>query len=558
VLISSVGTYFSFQVNRQLPYYALSFANLIAQQSQTQISFQAVRYHFPASITFKGVQVLTVIGKRPVFKASRLTLGFFKIVVNNAVIDFPVFKDYLAYYGQRIHAWAKTLPKGHMRIYIPNGKFYPAGFSGGNPVAFKTDFILDQQNLSASGTWGNKEIFRYKLKGHTLESGFDLDQLTLDNSFSSVNLWGSWSYNDIRWKGFMFYQKSYILDIDGDLSVEDKNFVLKRLSFSVNGDAVGARGLCSKEKLFQCEADITYWRKPQQLDSRSPLKNIDLHFRTQNSLHGLLFTGTAGFNFIPDPRSTSPLQNLRVDFSGLKAGMVNGNSLKLNASHAQTLYSLGEHQYSIPFENLLAYLSFNGPYHKSLTISAGILQGQAHGRIFLDTGSKLWKMHGRLRISNAHFENSDLQLWMSQTLQMPSLSKVSGAEFSCRFSTDGRSKIVDDLKLANEDFDLRGFFHLDADDLVTSQGNVRFSQRLMDESGIGRRIISLVKEPMSLPFEFRLSGNLERMNFQWDTSPLKIKVRQHIFSFFQNMVDRRLDAHPRYNVTIPNESVSPG
>ena len=141
---------------------------------------------------------------------------------------------------------------------------------------------------------------------------------------------------------------------------------------------------------------------------------------------------------------------------------------------------------------------------------------------------------------------------------MPSLNHVSGADLSCHFKIDGKSKMLDDLKLNTEDLDLSGFFHIDEDDLVSSQASVRFSKKLLSESPIGRHIMGLVRGAWTLPFEFSLSGNVHRMNFQWDNSPLKDKVRQHMFSFFERMIDRRMDAHPYYNVTIPNESVSPG
>ena len=118
--------------------------------------------------------------------------------------------------------------------------------------------------------------------------------------------------------------------------------------------------------------------------------------------------------------------------------------------------------------------------------------------------------------------------------------------------------MVDDIKLNTDDFNLSGFYHLDADDLVSSQASAQFSKKLLSESPIGRKIIGLVRGAWTLPFEFSLSGNMYRMNFQWDNSPLKDKVRQHLFSFFESIIDRRMDAHPYYNVTMPNESVSPG
>ena len=168
------------------------------------------------------------------------------------------------------------------------------------------------------------------------------------------------------------------------------------------------------------------------------------------------------------------------------------------------------------------------------------------------------KFSGNLILDNGYFINSRFQSWLATALQMPSLNDVSSAGMSCHFKIEGKTKMLDDLKLKTDDLDLSGFFHLDADDLVSAQSSVRLSKKLLSESPIGRSVIGLVHaKAWELPFEFSLSGNLYRMNFQWDDSALKNKVHRHLFSFFERMIDRRMDDRPNYKVTIPSESVSP-
>ena len=563
LIISAMAAIFSFQVNRWLPHYALSFCDLIAQQFKTQISFKTVHYRFPNDIIFKNIKVLESDGKIPMLQASRVTVGFFKtIVVDDMAIDFPVLKNYLTRHGKQIYAGAKIFPKGNMRLLVPNGRFYPKDYNG-DPVTFKIDLSLNQDHLSAHGSWGDKDRSNYELYGNIRNSGFDLDKLTLEDSQSSMDIWGSWHAHHIDWKGFIFYDKFYILDINGHLKIQDNDIVLKQLSFSVNGDAVGARGHCSKQNLFQCDADIA-------------LKNTKLHLHAQNTPQGLVLKGWADYD------------RVHVDFENLKALIINDNSLKLKIKQIQSIFSIQGNEYKVPLENLLASINFADPYQKTITLSARMFAGHGYSRIFLDTTSLPWQIKGQgnfdgidithgllsgtfnlqssknielsgiLVLHNGTFDNTDFQVWAAKTLQMPSLSHVSGADLSCRFKIDGKSKMVDDLKLNTDDFDLSGSFHLNADDLVSSQGSVRFSKKLFSESDIGRHIIGLVRGAWTLPFEFRLSGNVYRMNFQWDNSPLKDKVRQHMFSFFERMIDRRMDAHPAYKVTTPNESVSPG
>jgi hypothetical protein len=485
------------------------------------------------------------------------------IMIDGMIIDFPVFKSYLAQYNTKIYAWARALPKGKMHLLVPNGQFYLKGPQAGDPVTFKINLNLDQDHLNVQGSWEDKDKFNYELSGDIRSSGFDLDKLTLENSRSSINLWGSWHDNHIDWKGFIFYNKFYILDINGNVEVQDKDIVLKKLSFSVNGDPVGALGHCSRQGLFQCDADIA-------------LKNLGLHLHAQNTPQGLVFKGAAD------------VDGTHLDFEDLTALIINGNSLKVRIKQIQGSLSIQGTQYRLPFENLGATLNFENPYRQTITISGGVFAGHIQGRIFLDTSSLPWqiksqgsfdginmaqgllsgtfdfqsskntRLSGTLALHNGNFNDTHFQEWTAKTLQMPSLEHISGADLHCRFTINGNSKTVEDIKLNTNDFDLSGFFHLDADDFVSSQGSVRFSKKLLSESTVGRQIIGLVRGAWTLPFEFRLSGNMYRMNFQWDNSPLKDKVRRHLFSFFERMIDQRMDAHPYYNVTIPSESVSPG
>src|SRR5580698_4831235 len=83
LIISAMVGIFSFQVNRWVPNYALSFSNLISQQFQAKISFRTVYYRFPAYIIFKNVNVLGSNGKSPMLQASRVVMGF----------SFPLFSS---------------------------------------------------------------------------------------------------------------------------------------------------------------------------------------------------------------------------------------------------------------------------------------------------------------------------------------------------------------------------------------------------------------------------------------------------------------------------------
>ncbi len=574
-VFSAMMATFSFQINRWLPQYALSLAHTIGQESQTKIFFRTARYHFPDHIILKDVKIFGIDGKNPMLQAPRVTVGFFnKIIIDGLMIDFPILKNYLTRYSKKNRTWARTIPPKGIHLVVPNGEFYPTGHNKGNPIAFNTDLTLNQGHLNAMGSLGDNDKFNYTLNGTIRNAGFDMDKFTLEDGRSSMNLWGSWQDNDIDWKGFIFYDKLYILDIDGHLNIQNNDIILKKLSFSVNGNDVAASGHCLTPNPFQCDANIA-------------LRNTSLHLHAQNSPQGIVFNGMID------------VQNIHLGFEDLTARIVNDNLLKLKIKRLQSIFSVQDTEHSLPLENVLASINFAYAYRKDISLSAQMYAGALHSHIFLNTSSLPWQIKGQgkfegmdinrlnndfssfkqchglfsgnfnfqapkdieitgnLGFHNGNFNDSDFQKWVAKILQMPGLNHVSGADLSCRFKINGRSKTLDDLKLNTDNFNLNGFFHLDDDDLVSSQVSASFSKKLLSESPIGRDIIGLVRGAWTLPFEFDLSGNVYRMNFQWNNSPLKDKVHQHLFSFVERMIDRRMDARS-YNFTIQRESVSPG
>jgi len=599
LMISAIAAAVSIQINRWVPNYALSFSQLIAQQFQTRISFSNVYYRFPDFIIFKDVRVLDFDGKRPLLESSKVTMNFtfplfssatplHYIILDDLGINFPVLRKYLERHGKKIYAWAKTLPKGKLRLLVPNGQIYLKDYPQGNPISYKVNLNFDQGRISAQGSWDDRAKYNFELDGTGRDDGFDLDKFTVQEGRTSINFWGSWHANNIDWKGFIFYDKFYILDIDGHVRIQDKNIILKQLSFSIDGDGVGIKGQCSKEKLFQCDADMTYWQGTQHHDEQIPFKNINLHLHAQNTLQGLSFNGAADLNFILNPIGPVSLQNAHLEFKDLKAQIINGDTLKLKIKQTQNILFIQGKEYNVPLEDVLTSINYAIPYQKTVNLSARMFNGYCHGRFFLDTSSLPWqiksqgsfdevsinqgllsgafqlqsgdniKLWGNMDLRHGIFNDTQFQAWLSKTLQMPSLNQVTSADLSCQFKIDGKSKTLENLKLHTQDLVLKGDFYLDEDDLVSSRASVQFSQKLLSESDVGRHIIGLVRGAWTLPFEFRLSGNVRRMNFQWDNSPLKDKVRQHMFSFFERIIDERMDAHPYYKATMPNESVSPG
>ena len=371
LIICALAATFSIQINRWLPHYALSYSNVIAQQFQARISFKTVRYRFPNGIIFKDVTISELNGKSPFLRTSQVAMGFSfplslsaaslnDIFINDITINYPALKKFWALHSKKVLAQIKVLHQGKLHLLVNNGQFYLKGSTNEEAIPFKIDFRLEGEHINAHGSWGTS---------------------------SSLNLWGDWQGNSVSWKGFIFYDKFYILDIDGRLRIQKNDILLKHLSFSIDGDDLGISGHCLRQTPFQCDADITYERPSPHVNLQEPLKNISLHLHVQNTLQVPSFSGSADLDLLADPTSLIPLHKVHLDFEKLNPLIINGTFLKLQIKQTQGTFFAQGNEYQIPLENILASLNFSEPYQKTISLSAQVFSGHAlPGRMQCDRG----------------------------------------------------------------------------------------------------------------------------------------------------------------------------
>ncbi len=100
-----------------------------------------------------------------------------------------------------------------------------------------------------------------------------------------------------------------------------------------------------------------------------------------------------------------------------------------------------------------------------------------------------------------------------------------------------------DIYLQSDDVDIRGYFTLDGKSLVSSKLSLALSQSLLRKSSKFKPVLKMfADDPSDLGFDFQLSGNLGKMNFQWLTSDAKQKIQKRIPDFIERMIERDVDA----------------
>ena len=570
VVIAVLCGIFALTLNHVVRKFIPSYISIMADRLKVKVSFQTVRYGFPRQIILKKVQIFdTQAPSKPMMEIPLLRLRFAfpllashdkihlaQIELDSMVLRAPSLKNYIAHHGALLWSEFRIFPRSDIKISLNNSQLFL--FNDADivaPIVFNIDFALSKGKLTV------------KFK---------------DNR-SFLQCWGHWQGNGLDWKGFVFYDgplsqdPMYILDINGRGVVKNKGVFLEKLSFSINGNQFLATGYYLMDDPFAFEADISYSKPTKNVSVQDPSKDVDLKLYGELGPKNVAINGAVSFEV------NAPLQKGSLVFQGLQARIINDELLKLSIKHAQgLLWTEGEHRISL--DHFIAGIRRQNHRQWMAALSTELYGGKYQGQIAVDTKSAPWQIQARgqlegLQINRlsemlAYFDKCqgnlsgtlDVQapknLLLSGTVsmkegsvadfsflpwavakifQMPSLDHLSGADLSLRFKMDQQTASVEDLKLHSDDLDLKGFFRKDINDLVSSRISILFSQKIMNESPIGQKVMRLVPQAWSMPFEFHLSGDMNRMNFQWDDSLLKRKVESRLPNFIERSIEHNMN-----------------
>lgn len=522
LIFVGLGGLFSLAANRVVDKFIPVYIGLMADQFKVKVFFKTAYYAFPCRIILEGVRITDIQAiPKAMVEVPRVTLK----------MAFQLFSP-----RDKIHITRIKLDDMAVRV--------PALTS---PIVFNADLAFENGQFSGK----------------------------LRDNRSFLQFWGHWQDNKLNWKGFMFYDGPlekdalYILDMDGRLEIKKEGVFLEKLSFSVNGDKISAAG-------------HFLWGAPPKfsIHAQEDLRNTKMNAYGQLGPKGILANGGMGFDLFS------------MEFKGLRAQVINGELLRLKVKQVRGVLRAYGSEYKISFENFLASLKRGKSAELKVALSAQLYGGRYQGQVLVDLSSQPWRVRSRgtldqldldrLSEVSDHFNKrrghlsgtldiqapKDMSLsavvfmheedftdlkWLppavSEALQMPSLEHLSATDLSFRLKVDAQAADVQDFRLRSNDLDLHGSFRVDLNDLVSSKISVLFSRKMLNESPVGQRMIRLIPQAWSMPFEFRLSGDLNRMNVQWEDSLLKRQVQRRLPDFIESIIERRANASviPRYN-----------
>lgn len=578
LILASLGGLFCIAVNQIVKRFVPSLATLTADRLKLKVSFQKVHYSFPREVILEGLTVSSSqTPSKLMINAPRLVLDFAipifpqrgkihlkQVSLDQAVMDIPTIKDYLEHQGNLFWDVIKTLPVSEMNLSSTSTKVYL--FKRNKivaPLAVDINFKLDK-----SGQFAGQ----------------------LKDNYSFLQYWGTWQDNRVIWKGFMFYkgpfvkEPLYVLDIEGLAFVKSPDVWLKKLSFSINGDQFLATGHGLLGTPFKFEFHILYRKQLKHISLQDPLENVEATLTGQINRYGLLVSGHTYLDLLFSNQLNMFLQNINLEFKDLQTAIINDRLLQLKTPKTQISLTLNNKTYKIAFDHFLAGIKRGPKAQWIASLSTKLYGGSYKGQMLLDTDRQPWQFQVNGKIEHIEMARlSDLSKYFtkckgdisgsfeaqiphnlslranlalhdgdlsdfdflpvaaSKLFQMPSLDHLSNADLFMHLKLDPASANIQYFKLHSNNVNLQGSFRLDSNNLVFSRISMLFPKEVLNESPIGQKVMQLVPEAWQLPFVFHLSGDVQRMNFQWDDSPLKRKIEERLPHFVERSIQQRVD-----------------
>jgi hypothetical protein len=577
VILAGLGGLFCLTVDQIVKRFIPSIVSLTADRIRAKITFQKVHYLFPHRVTLKDVKVFSLeTSSRFMLDVPELDLDFTipifykhekihvsQVTFNQTSVHVPAIRNYLEREGPLLWAVLRSLPASNMKILLPGTQVYLFKDSKiAAPLALNIDFNLNDGQFSG------------KIKDRV----------------SILQYWGAWKNNRIDWKGFMFYEGPltkvplYVLDIDGQAIVKSKDLWLKKFSFSVNNDRFLVTGHFLLDQPMKFETKVSYRRELNHIRAQDPLIAMDTTIRGETNYQGVLMDGQMDFDLFSNERIHMPLQKVSVVFNHLQTAVINDSLLQLKAKEVLSSFLTYRSEYKFSLENFLASIQRGQKAQFIAALSTNLYGGRYQGQMTIDTSPSPWQIQVRGKVEEVDVSrlsdlikyfnkgkgylsgsfdvqaptNMSLQavvsmregeftdfsffpVAVSKIFQMPSLDHLSEADVSLRLKLNRQEAAIDNFKLRSNNINLHGSFRMDANNLVNSQMSILFPKDVLGESPIGQRVMRLVPQAWQMPFEFHLSGDISKMNFQWDDSPLKRKIEQRLPHFVERTIEQRVD-----------------
>jgi len=377
----------------------------------------------------------------------------------------------------------------------------------------------------------------------------------------------------------------YVLDIDGRINFDFPRIAIDRFNFALNNIPVTMSGDISLLDFPTLNADVSF-RHPQSNKSQDIyFEKADVHLTSTWQDKVLNTDGRMDIDFIEHGDLGFSPQKAQIIFSDLQFHFDRFKRVAAYLSKGDITYQTKTSEHRIIIENFKSLTDTKKEGLKITTFHTPFYDGSLDGEIRFDTTRipslitshvalhdvdtdtleeflvHFAKFNGRMSstmvftnvpqldlsgevtISDGQMTDFNFFNWVADTFRLPALKAIDFKKATAQFSINKENIQIHDIRLRTKDVDIGGYFSVDHQNLVSSEITLAFSQELLGESPKFKSILTIFDEDNDrLDFDFRLSGNVDTMNFQWVPSEVKKKIQTRIPDFIERKIERNIDS----------------
>ncbi len=372
----------------------------------------------------------------------------------------------------------------------------------------------------------------------------------------------------------------FLLDLESNLTLTSEKININNLSFKLNDIPIVTTGYISlKDTIdFYLESKITqsqtknFEKFPFAKIEIQSLGSLNNKLLTLNNKTRILFTPKTRINEIE-----ISLKNLQANILPLTSFRSIIENTKFNIKTNKQNYSTSidqlrfhtqlskNNEYNIKFQTSL----YNGFVRGSIQLPKSLnskklktfidfknietqfiyktinsfpnIKGKLSGKVRTKMSPSL-KFDGNASITNGTIYDNDFFGWMANYFDLPELEEVNFEALSLKFSGTSESAEFDNIFLKSNEFGIKGHFYINENRFVNSQVSLFFQRDFLKQSKKLKRLTKLVAQDINpLDFNFKLSGNIAAVNFQWLYSDFKKSLEERIPKRYQKKIEESIE-----------------
>lgn len=476
----------------------------------------------------------------------------------------------------------------HIEFEPGENSIYPAGTKG------SLNLELKKQVVFASGSAG-RDTFSFKglLSGRQII----IENLKLGGDYLNGQFWGNLSSNLAELKGFIFInnlnpikkstaQKLFILDIDSRIKFAFPHVEIERLNFSINNNPVKLTARMLFSDTFSCDFKLLSDFRSLDNQSDSRLKRISLLAALSSpGKNSIKLNADLDIDFTEYKKDFLPLEKLRIRVQDLFFSLREPLVFQISASVLNLFSKTSANLYAVDltdlkctayqFDNGIKPIRFSAQFYggrldgrakiemrdffpvisaavrvkdvdanklENLLIHFSKVRGQLSSQIFFINYPQLI-FNGTAYLHEGYLNDFEFLKWLAKLFNLPSLKRIAFHKASSNFIADKNGAGMYNMRLDSENLKIDGLFKLKEADMVTSRISLSIRKKLLRESAKFNALLNFLDTKQDwIKFNFQLSGNLHKMNFQWLKSDFKDELQRGVPNFVQRNLEKKLES----------------